>query len=44
MAKILTLFVFYTFFKQLDGKFTVLFREHGFRRFRSVPEFGRNLC
>jgi hypothetical protein len=25
----LTLFVFYTIFKQLDGKFTVMFSEHG---------------
>jgi hypothetical protein len=40
----LTLFVFYTIFKQLDGKFTVMFSEHGAQRFRSVPEIGRNLC
>jgi hypothetical protein len=25
----LTLFVFYTIFKQLNGKFTVMFGEHG---------------
>jgi hypothetical protein len=36
--------VFYTFFKQLDGKFKVMFSEHGARRFRYVPEIGRNLC
>jgi hypothetical protein len=40
----LTLFVFYTNFKLLDDKFTVMFSEHGVRRFRSVPEIGRNLC
>jgi hypothetical protein len=40
----LTLFVFYTIFKQLDGKLTVMFSEHGARRFRSAPEIGRNLC
>jgi hypothetical protein len=40
----LTLIVFYTIFKQLDGKFTVIFSEHGARRFRSVPEIGHNLC
>jgi hypothetical protein len=39
----LTLFVFYKNFKQLDGKFTVMFSEHGARRFRYVPEIGRNL-
>jgi hypothetical protein len=33
----LTLFVFYTIFKQLDGKFTVMFSEHGARRFRYAP-------
>jgi hypothetical protein len=40
----MTLFVFYTIFKQLDGKFTVMFSEHGAPRFRSAPEIGRNLC
>jgi hypothetical protein len=40
----LTLLVFYTIFKQLDDKFTVMFSEHGARRFRSAPEIGRNLC
>jgi hypothetical protein len=39
----LTLFVFYTIFKQLDGKFTAMFSEHGARSFRSAPEIGRNL-
>jgi hypothetical protein len=34
----MTLFVFYTNFKQLDGKLTVIFSEHGARRFRTVPE------
>jgi hypothetical protein len=40
----LTLFVFYTIFKQLDGKFTVMFSDHSASRFRSAPEIGRNLC
>jgi hypothetical protein len=40
----LTLFMFFTIFKQLDGKFTVMFSEHGARRFQSIPEIGRNLC
>jgi hypothetical protein len=40
----LTLFVFYTIFKQLDGKFTVMFSEHGAQKFRSAPEIGRNFC
>jgi hypothetical protein len=40
----LTLFVVYTIFKQLDHKFTIMFSEHGARRFRSIPEIGRNLC
>jgi hypothetical protein len=40
----LTLFVFYTIFKQLDDKLTDLFREHGARKFRSAPEIRRNLC
>jgi hypothetical protein len=40
----LILFVFYTNLKQLDGKFTVMFCEHGAQKFRSTPEIGRNLC
>jgi hypothetical protein len=40
----LTLIVFYTIFKQLDGKFTVMFSEHGAPRFWSAPEIGRSLC
>jgi hypothetical protein len=40
----LTLFVFYTIFKQGDGKFTVMFSEHGARKFGSAPEIYRNLC
>jgi hypothetical protein len=40
----LTLFVFYTFFKHVDGKFTVMFSEHVARSFRSAPEIGRNVC
>jgi hypothetical protein len=40
----LTLFMFYTIFKQLDGKFTVMFHEHGAQKFLSAPEIGRNLC
>jgi hypothetical protein len=40
----LTLFLFYTIFKQLGGKFTVMFREHGARKFRSVTELNRNMC
>jgi hypothetical protein len=40
----LILFVFYTIFKQLDGKFTVMFSEHKAWRFRSAPKIGRNLC
>jgi hypothetical protein len=39
----LTLFVFYTIFKQLDGKFTAMFSEHGARSFWFAPEIGRNL-
>jgi hypothetical protein len=39
----LTLFVFYTIFKQLDGKFTTMFNAYGARSFRSAPEIGRNL-
>jgi hypothetical protein len=38
----LTLFVFYTVSKQLDHKFMVMFRDHGARKFRYVPEIGRN--
>jgi hypothetical protein len=34
----LTLFVFYTIFKQLDDKFTIMFSEHGARRFWSAPD------
>jgi hypothetical protein len=40
----LTLFMFYTIFKQLDSKFTVMFSEHGARKFRSAPQISRNLC
>jgi hypothetical protein len=40
----LTLFVFYIIFKQLDDKLTVMFSEHGARRFLCAPEIGRNLC
>jgi hypothetical protein len=40
----LTLFVVYTIFKQLDGKFTIMFSEHGARKLRPAPEIGRNLC
>jgi hypothetical protein len=40
----LTLFVFYTIFKQLDGKFTTMFSEHGARSFGSAPEIDHNLC
>jgi hypothetical protein len=40
----LTLFVFYTIYKHLDGKFTAMLSEHGSRSFRSAPEIGRNLC
>jgi hypothetical protein len=39
----LTLFVFYTIFKRLDDKFTVMFSEHGAQRFRSDLEIDRNL-
>jgi hypothetical protein len=39
----LTLFVFYTIFKHLDGKFTVMFIEHDAQRFRYDLEIGRNL-
>jgi hypothetical protein len=40
----LTLFVFYTIFKQLDDKFTTMLSEHGARSFRSAAEVDRNLC
>jgi hypothetical protein len=40
----LTLFVFYTNFKHVDGKFTAMFSEHVARSFRSAPEIGGNLC
>jgi hypothetical protein len=40
----LTLCVFYTIFKHLDGKLTAMLSEHGARSFRSAPEIGRNLC
>jgi hypothetical protein len=39
----LTLFVFYTIFKQLDGQFTGMLSEHGARSFRSAREIDRNL-
>jgi hypothetical protein len=39
----LTLFVFYTILKQLDRKFTVMFREHGVLNFWLVPKLGHNL-
>jgi hypothetical protein len=29
--------------KQLDDKFTTMFREHGDRKFWYIPEIGRNL-
>jgi hypothetical protein len=38
------LFVFYTILKPLDGKFMVLFRDHGARKFWYAPEIGHNLC
>jgi hypothetical protein len=38
------LFLFYTIFKHLDGKFTVMLSEHGDQSFRSAREIGRNLC
>jgi hypothetical protein len=40
----LTLFVFFTIFKHVDGKFTAMFCEFGVRSFRSAPKIGRNLC
>jgi hypothetical protein len=39
----LTLFVFYTIFKQMDDKFMAMFSENGARSFRSPPKIGRNL-
>jgi hypothetical protein len=44
LATCRSLFVFYTIFKHLDGKFTAILSEHGARSFWSVPEIGRNLC
>jgi hypothetical protein len=40
----LTLFMFYTIFKHVDGKFMAMFSEHVARSFRSAPKIGRNLC
>jgi hypothetical protein len=40
----LTLFLFYTILKQMDGKFTVMFHEHGAQKFESIPKISRNLC
>jgi hypothetical protein len=34
----LTLFMFYTIFKQLDDMFTVMFSDHGARTFCSAPD------
>jgi hypothetical protein len=39
----LTLFVFYTNYKHLDGKLTTMLSEQGALSFRSAPEIGRNL-
>jgi hypothetical protein len=39
----LTLFVFYTIFKHVDGKFTAMFSEHVARSFRFGTGIGRNL-
>jgi hypothetical protein len=36
----LTLFMFYTIFKHVDGKFTTMFSEHVARSFRSASEIG----
>jgi hypothetical protein len=36
-------FMFYLIFKHLDGKFMVMFSEHGARKFRSTSKIGRNL-
>jgi hypothetical protein len=38
----LTLFVFYTIFKHVDGKFTTMFSEHVARIFRSAQEIQIN--
>jgi hypothetical protein len=35
--------VFYIILKQLDGKFTAMFREHDARKFWFVPKIGCNL-
>jgi hypothetical protein len=39
----LSLFMFYTIFKHVDGKFTAMFSEHVARSFRYAPGIGRNL-
>jgi hypothetical protein len=39
----LTLIEVYTIFKQLDGKFTAMFSEHGARSFRFASEISRKL-
>jgi hypothetical protein len=39
----LTLFVFFTIFKHVDGKFTAMFSENVARSFRYAPGIGRNL-
>jgi hypothetical protein len=36
--------VFYIILKQLDRKFTFMFREHGARKFWSALGIGRNMC
>ena len=36
----MTLFLFYTIFKHLDGKFTAMFSEHVARSFWSAPGIG----
>ena len=38
----LTLFVFYTIFKHVYGKFMAMFSEHVARSFWSAPGIGRN--
>jgi hypothetical protein len=35
---------FIPFFKQLDGKFMVMFSERGALKFWYAPEIGYNLC
>jgi hypothetical protein len=40
----LALFVFYTILKQLDLKFTIIFRAHGTKKFQTISEIGHNLC